>query len=287
MEQIRRLQLAQLYIMKKVDEICNENGIRYYLCGGTLLGAVRHGGFIPWDDDLDITMYRDDLIRLTKIIREKYADLFFVQDFQSDKLYARYIPKIRLNGTVQMEEDYAKTDMHQGIYIDIFPLDHVTKKDGIGLHVRGKLLRFLFAYKTVRCTKNKQTTKNKKIAINILRPLSYLIPQCLINRLFDRVCMATDKPGAKYTTSFASHYLWKKQLVENSVYGEGVLYKFEDCEFRVPCGYTTLLTQIFGPKYMELPPAEKRNSGHVLVQIDLGKYETEIECVPKFEMGKR
>ena len=117
MDQIRKLQLAQLYIMKNIAAICDENNICYYLCGGTLLGAIRHSGFIPWDDDLDITMYRQDLKKLTKIVEEKYSDLFFVQNFQSDKNYARYIPKIRLNGTVQMEEDYAKSDIHQGIYI--------------------------------------------------------------------------------------------------------------------------------------------------------------------------
>ena len=277
MDQIRKLQLAQLYIMKNIAAICDENNICYYLCGGTLLGAIRHSGFIPWDDDLDITMYRQDLKKLTKIVEEKYSDLFFVQNFQSDKNYARYIPKIRLNGTVQMEEDYVKSDIHQGIYIDIFPLDHVTKSGGVGLVLRGKLLRLLFAYKTVRCTKNKQTTKWKKFLMNILRPFTYLIPQSFVNFLFDWVCTATDKPGAIYTTSFASHYMWKKQLVENSVYGEGTMHKFENCEFRIPSRYTDLLTQIFGPKYMDLPPVEKRNSGHTLVNIDLGKFNNEIE----------
>lgn len=284
MDQIRKLQLAQLYTMKKIAEICEENNICYYLCGGSLLGAIRHNGFIPWDDDLDITMYRKDLKRLANIIREKHSDEFFVQDFQSDKMYARYITKIRLNGTIQMEEDYVKSDIHQGIYIDIFPLDHVTQKSGIGLVLRGKLLRFLFAYKTVRCTKNKQTTKAKKFFMMVLRPFSYLIPQKFVNFLFDWICTATDKPGAKYTTSFASHYLWKRQLVENRIYGEGVLHKFENCMFRIPSGYTELLTQVFGPDYMQLPPVEKRNSGHMLVKIDLGKYEDEIINMVGMEM---
>lgn len=287
MDKVRKLQLAQLYIMKKIAEICEENDIRYYLCGGTLLGAIRHGGFIPWDDDLDITMYRKDLNKLVDIIKEKYSDEFFVQDFQSDKMYARYIPKIRLNGTVQMEEDYAKSDMHQGIYIDIFPLDHVTKKGGIGLVLRGKLLRLLFAYKTVRCTKNKQSTKGKKLLMTILRPFSYLIPQRFVNFLFDWTCTATDKPGAKYTTSFASHYLWKKQLVENRVYGEGMLYKFENCMFKIPDGYTELLTQVFGPDYMLPPPLEKRNSGHTLVEIDLGEYEDKIAKMVDMEIENK
>lgn len=276
MDILRKLQLAELYMMKKVAQICEENDIRYYLCGGSLLGAIRHGGFIPWDDDLDITMYREDLSRLCEIISRDYSDVFFVQNFETDKHYTRYITKIRLNGTKQAEEGYDKDDIHQGIYIDIFPLDHVTKRDGAGLKFRGRLLRFLFAYKTARCTKDKSATRGKKILIKILKPFTYLIPQSFINRLFHWTCTATDKPDAKYTTSFASHYKWKRQLVDNEVYGEGILHKFENEEFRIPAQYEKLLLQIFGDKFMELPPADKRNSGHTLVDIDLGRYETVV-----------
>lgn len=276
MDLLRKLQLVELHMMKKIAKICEENDIKYYLCGGSLLGAIRHGGFIPWDDDLDITMYREDLDKLVSIIKSNYTEEFFVQDFETDKHYTRYITKIRLNGTKQMEDGYDKDDIHQGVYIDIFPLDHVTKKDGLGLKFRGRLIRWLFAYKTIRCTKDKKTTGIKKVFIKILKPFTYLIPQKLINKMFHWACTATDKPGAKYTTSFASHYRWKKQLVENDVYGEGVLHQFEGCNFRIPSQYHTLLLQIFGSKYMELPPEDKRDSGHVLTEIDLGKYDPEI-----------
>ena len=279
MDSLRKLQLAQLFAMREIANICEQNNIVYYLCGGSLLGAIRHDGFIPWDDDLDITMYRSELKKLTRILREEYSDKFFVQDFESDKNYTRYITKIRLNGTSQAEKGFENDGIHQGIYIDIFPLDHVTKTDGWGLRFRGKLLRLLFAYKSARCTKNLQTTKVKRALIKILKPLTYLVPAKVINGLFDWVCVATDKPNAKYTTSFASHYLWKKQLVENEVYGEGVLHKFENCEFRIPQKYEQLLLQIFGKNYMQLPPIEKRNSGHTLIKIDLGQYENLIEAM--------
>lgn len=277
MDIVRKLQLTQLYMMGEIADICEKNNIRYYLCGGTLLGAVRHQGFIPWDDDLDITMYRSDMNKLIRILQTSYCDKYFIQNCETDKNYTRYITKIRLNDTCQVEKNYKEDGIHGGIYIDIFPLDHVTKTDGIGLHVRGKLLRLLFAYKTTRCTKDWPTTKAKKVIIKILKPFTFLIPSSFVNKLFDWVCTASDKPGAKYTTSFASHYLWKKQLVDNDVYGEGIMLKFENTEFRVPSRYLDLLTQIFGENYMELPPEEKRTSGHTLVKIDLGKYESVIE----------
>jgi len=276
MEQIRKLQLAQLYMMREIAQICETHGLTYYLCGGTLLGAVRHGGFIPWDDDLDITMYREDLNKLIAIMQKEHSEKYFVQTFQTDKAYTRYIPKIRLNGTYQVELNNEKVDMHKGIYIDIFPLDHVTKTGGVGLYLRGKILRLLFAYKTARYANEKPVTKVKKIIMKLVSPLTRLVPDKMMNKLFDKVCTATDKPGAKYTTSFASHYLWKRQLVSNDVYGEGTFLAFENTQLRVPSKYLALLTQVFGEDYMQLPPEEKRNSGHTLVKIDLGEYTDQI-----------
>lgn len=276
MESLRKLQLAQLFMIREIDQICKTHGLTYYLCGGTLLGAVRHGGFIPWDDDLDITMYREDLNKLIAIIQKEYGQKYFVQTFQTDKRYTRYIPKIRLNNTYQVELGNENVDMHNGIYIDIFPLDHVTKTGGIGLYLRGKLLRLLFAYKTARYAKEKPTTKVKRIIIKIVKPFTWLVPDQLVNKLFDKVCTASDKPGAKYTTSFASHYLWKRQLVPNEVYAEGAFLTFENTKLHVPSKYLELLTQVFGEDYMQLPPEDKRNSGHTLVRIDLGEYEEQI-----------
>lgn len=277
MDNLRKLQLTQLYILKQISKICEENGLKYYLCGGTLLGAVRHQGFIPWDDDLDITMYRKDLERLIEIVQIKHSDTMFVQTFQTDSKYTRYIPKIRLNNTVQAERGTGDDEIHHGVYVDIFPLDHVTKQGGFGLWLRGKMVRLLFAYKTTRHSKSKSATKIKLLLKKCLKGFTYLVPNKLINWMFDWVCTISDKPGAKYTTSFASHYRWKKQLVDNSVYGEGTFLKFEDAEFRVPSKYLDLLTQVFGENYMQLPPVEKRNSGHTLVKIDVGEYEAEIE----------
>lgn len=280
MNTLRKLQLIQLYMLKDIDRICSENGIVYYICGGTLLGAVRHKGFIPWDDDVDITMYRDDLKRFERVIGEKYSDKYFIQNFQTDKNYTRYITKLRLNGTCQAEAGIVDDDIHQGVYIDIFPLDKVTKSDGLGLRFRGGLLRYLFAYKTARHASNKITTRAKRIVIKLIKPFTRLIPSKAVNRMFDWVCTATSAETAGYTTSFASRYLWKRQLVANEVYGDGVLVPFEDGLFRAPAGYDILLRQLYRD-YMALPPEDKRNSGHELVKIHLGKYEDIIQSMEK------
>lgn len=273
MNDLRKLQLAELYMLKDIANICEANGIKYYITAGTLLGAVRHKGFIPWDDDLDITMYRKDLQKLTSLLRSEYKEKYFVQSFDTDKNYTRYITKIRLNGTKQVEEIYENDDINHGIYIDIFPLDHTTKSGGIGLAIRGKILRLLFAYKTTKHTKSWKTSKFKQIVINILKPITYLIPDSLINKAFDYCCSKTDVEGAKYTTSFASHYLWNKQMFPNEVYGEGVKIVFEDGKFIAPTKYLILLEQLYGPNYMDIPDEHLRDSGHILQKIDLGEYD--------------
>lgn len=275
MELLRKLQLTQLHILKDITQICKENNLQYFLGGGTLLGAIRHGGFIPWDDDVDIVMYRKDLRKLEAILIEKYSEKYFVQNFRTDKRYTRYITKVRLNGTLQVSKGLENVQMHKGIYLDIFPLDFVNKKDGIGLEIRGKIIRLLFAYKTIRYSLDKNTTPRKKRLIKILSPFSRLIPDRIVNMTFDYICTMSERKNCMYTTNFASGYGWKKQLVDNSVYGEGTYKKFEDTEFLVPDKYDVILSQLYN-NYMELPPLEKRKSGHVIVNIDIGEYKAKI-----------
>ena len=277
MNQLRRLQLVQLYILKKIKEICDENDLKYYLIGGTLLGAIRHKGFIPWDDDIDIVMYRKDLEFLEKIIKEKYNDEFFVQNFCTDPFYTRYITKIRLNGTVQEESNNIKMNINKGIYIDIFPLDYVKHNKGIGMYLRGRLLRILFALKTVKHVKRRNKSTWKKWIITVIKIPVFLIPDHMLNLLFKMVCERDNKNKCQYTTNFASHFGWEKQTYLNEVYGEGELAQFENSFFRIPAKSEVILRSIYGTDFMKLPPLEKRNSGHTLVQIDFGNYGNTME----------
>lgn len=122
---VRHVQKKILEIMKYIDSLCRANGIAYYIMGGTALGAVRHGGFIPWDDDLDIFMTPDQYARFKRIFQEENSQLFVLQEWRTDKKYLEYA-KVRMNGTTFIEENYKDwTDMHHGIYVDIMILHKV------------------------------------------------------------------------------------------------------------------------------------------------------------------
>lgn len=119
---LRKGQLRMLDILKAVDKICRAHHIPYWLSSGTLLGAVRHGGFIPWDDDLDIELLREDYLRLLPLLREELPGQFMLHDKVSDKDYPHLYAKVRDKHSC-IEEDYAFEMKHKGCFIDIFPLE--------------------------------------------------------------------------------------------------------------------------------------------------------------------
>lgn len=273
---LRKLQLLQLEILKDIDKICTEHHLTYYMVGGTLLGAVRHNGFIPWDDDIDIAMYREDYNKIQKILISNMSDKYFVQNFYTDRYYTRYIAKVRLKGTRQVEKGLAEVDSHKGVYVDIFPLDYVKKKSGLELWVRGAIVRCLFAYKTMRVGTNHEMVKAKQVLKQLLRWITFLIPNAFVNRLFDYSCSKDNGKACLYTTSFASRYRWKRQLYTNSVFGKGTRLDYEGCRFNAPVQYETILKRIYG-NYLEFPPEEKRYEGHKLVEIAFGEYDALLE----------
>jgi len=124
-QSVKDVQAKILYVMKYIDKICRENDIDYYIMGGTALGAVRHGGFIPWDDDLDIFMMPSEYEKFKLVFKKENSSEFVLQEWRTTPKYLEYA-KIRMNGTTFIEECYKdKKDMHHGIYVDIMILHKV------------------------------------------------------------------------------------------------------------------------------------------------------------------
>ena len=280
--QLRKLQLCQLHILEDIDRICEQEGLTYYLFGGSALGAVRHGGFIPWDDDLDIAMYREDYDRFQQIMIDKHTDRYFLQSVDTDPQYPRVIEKVRLKGTVQQERSFERVDCDNGIYVDVFPIDYVKHSGGIGMWLRGKVVRWCFAYKTITCGSNNGHNMGLKRA---LRGVARLVPAKWVERLMRYVCVKDNGKTTKYSTVFLSGYRWKRQMQNSETYGSGKRMWFESGVFWVPADVDTFLRNVYGD-YMKLPPPEKRVA-HKLTRIDFGKYDAALEAEVDAEEEKK
>lgn len=126
-QSVRQVQVKILEIMKYIDTLCRKNGITYYIMGGTALGAVRHKGFIPWDDDLDIFMTPDQYSKFKRVFKKEKSNLYMLQEWKTTPDYLEYA-KVRMNGTTFIEEAYEnRKDLHQGIYVDIMILHKIPK----------------------------------------------------------------------------------------------------------------------------------------------------------------
>ena len=121
---LRRQQMRMLEILVEIDKICKKHDIRYWLSSGTLIGAMRHNGFIPWDDDLDIEMMRSDYVRLMEVLPSELPDWLALQNDETDPNYFFYYAKVRDRRSKMLEQNnYDRLWQEQGIYIDIFPLE--------------------------------------------------------------------------------------------------------------------------------------------------------------------
>lgn len=272
---IDKVKALELAVLQYVDSICKTHGLKYYLVKGSLLGAVRHKGFIPWDDDIDIAMYREDYNKFTQIVLADKNPKYFLQNMETDANYSRYITKIRVNDTLFMEQRVQNLKMHHGVFIDIFPLDRIKNPNSLTLKLRVAVAAILLRINEIRKGLTNASTQFKTRRNKIIkRVLSFLpISSRFFNRMVDMLYGFNNKSkSATFTTSFACRYGWRKETFPNDVYGEGTQVVFEGKPFNAPEKWDIILKRLYGEAYMDIPPKEKQVSGHHLIKIDLGHY---------------
>lgn len=271
-EILKELQKIELEILLEVDRLCKKHNIRYFLVSGTLLGAVRHKGFIPWDDDVDICMPIKDYYKFCKIAKKELDHNFFLQNFETD-FTNKWPAKIRKNGTTAIEKGFEKSIFHQGIWIDVFPLIGVNNdKEWIAK-----------AYKKSDFSKN--LLRKRQGAMKDFKTLPYdkkllkFIPFKLV-RLVVRIIISTVfKSHEKF--EFCT-YLWGNAKIsprfKSDIFAEDCEVEFEGHMFPAPKRWDDYLKLVYGD-YMTPPPPEKRNGGcHTISIIDLkNNYTNYIE----------
>lgn len=262
---VLKLQNVILNIMKHIDDFCERHGINYYIIGGTALGAVRHEGFIPWDDDLDIAMTRENYNRFIDLYeKEGNKDDFFLQVGRRD--WPLYFSKLRLLGT-RFEESGALDEIKEdkrGIFVDIFPLDVASSLCFIRLwqYVCSKLL-------IAEALSNRHYHTNsllKKMIIFLSKPVK--IP--FVQQFLYCQVLRFNKKKTGYIGDFFEITRFKDAAYPIRFWGNPKKIMFEKIALYGPEMIKDYLTLYFG-NYMELPPVEKRKCGHNN-GIDFGNY---------------
>lgn len=262
---LRKLQLTQVEILDEIVSICEKHSLRYYLIYGTLLGAARHQGFIPWDDDLDIGMPREDYDKFTKLCKTELSDKFYLHSIENDNGYWLSFNKVRKNGTAFAESDLENKETHNGIFVDIFPLDEARKGSGKWYDIKRNFIRFLRYPIRQKANIAYNKFSLRSIIAFVFKPFSIAAMQ----KFIDKLMKSENGKGGKYYVNYCGEYKIQKELILKEHYGNGVKILFEGKEYNVPTDYDFVLRHIY-KDYMQLPPPEDRIQKHKPEYIDFG-----------------
>ncbi len=252
-EELRRLQLTELEMLEEVDRICRKNGIPYSLDAGTLLGAVRHKGFIPWDDDLDVMLLHKDYERFYEACKKDLdTSRFFFQDYRTDPNYRWGYGKMRRLGTEYIKAGQEKLKQRTGICIDIFDAENIPD----GEKERSKYIRQMFCVRKMMYSALGRTNEGNPL-MRLWYSLLYLVPIRTVFRIKNRW---TRKVNATRT----ENVFFPTWPVKNHPYGfprrlfdEFTDVEFEGGKYMTIRDYDTYLKIRYGD-YMKLPPVEQR-----------------------------
>lgn len=259
----KELHQVELEILLVFRDICKRHNLTYYLSGGTFLGAVRHGGFIPWDDDVDVAMPRDDYEKFIKVVNFELSEDMEFKSIDNDYNYHVSWARIINNRVKVIVNNFQKPEIEPA-WIDIFPLDgmpnNIIKMKIHKVHLLWRRVMFGWAnYKYISYNK-KNRPWYEKFLMFIGKTLK---PGKLMN--LKKQYMKMEKALMKYPASksnvymnFKGSYIFKSIMDKKIYYGDGAVYTFEGQQFNAPANYDAYLTKIYGD-YMKLPPEEKRN----------------------------
>lgn len=271
---LRKVQLVQLQILIEFDRICKINNLPYQLFSGSLLGAVRHKGFIPWDDDVDVCMLRKDYNSLVKICREELDESYFLQTHETDKEYIHSFARIRKNNTFALQHYYSNVDMHHGIFIDVFPLDKVSPNT-----ISGKLQYYaIYTLRSLKFLKIKALHSNnvyKRYVQGILYYLLKPFKMNTINNLETKIVCMFENKNTKLSTCLTEGEkdVYYSYMIENEEFYDIVQMEFEGHLFSAPSNYHKILTRNF-KDYMSLPPIDEQKPHHGIIEV---RFDTNSE----------
>lgn len=268
--ELRKLQLVELDLMRLFSEICEKYHLRYYLVGGTMLGAIRHQGFIPWDDDMDVGMPRPDYEKFLKIVDKELPEGYGSLNYKKNKKYNRYFSRI-VNKKVKITNASNTKTIVEDAWLDIFPFDGMPESklrqnlhfwymtvirffyhascfdELVNLNRPGRPWYLQLAIKFVSWTHIGSGMNTKRLMLRVEKQLKKY-----------------DYDKSKYMISFFGAYM-KREIVDKKMLGDGAKYKFEDLMLNGPVKYDEFLTHFYGD-YMT-PPKDADKDKHNIKKI--------------------
>lgn len=273
MDLLRSVQLCQLDIALEIKRICEKYNIKYFLVYGTLLGAIRHNGFIPWDDDLDIGMLRKDFEKFKEKCEFELSQDFFLQTRESDPTYGLPFAKIQIKNTFYEEfcssNEYSTS--RNKIFVDIFPFDNFPDKK---IEQLFQLIKNEY-YERLLLTKMNydfSTSKHKNI-YRLFKILSYLYStKKLTETLLKNSTKWNTETNPKRVISLTTTNFFLKGDIRYEALSMQIPHLFEGYYFPIPIGWEEMLIDNYGD-YLKLPPIENRIPKHLHSNVSFGTYK--------------
>lgn len=267
----KQLQNIEFEILMEIDRVCKLLGISYTLFAGTALGAVRHNGFIPWDDDIDIAMLMEDYNRFIQEAPKYLKDEYFLQTRDTDKNYPLVFAKVRNSNTTFVEEDLKDLDINHGVYIDVFPLNKIPK-DKKAQFIRKIALNFL---DILRICNNKIICNKGSMSRKVIKYFFHYISKVYG---MDNILKQEQKILTYYNSKEAyevdlypdepNYMKGKNVTLPQNIFSNLIEIEFENKKFPIISEFDIFLKAYYGD-YMKLPPIEERVSKHNAYKIDL------------------
>lgn len=258
----KKLRKNQIKILNEIIRICEEENIKYFLDYGTLLGAVRHKGYIPWDDDIDIGMFREDYEKFMKIAPKKLQDGFILCNYKTEKDYFLSFAKVRLKNTIMLEKENENLDINNGIWVDIFPYDNLSRPNSIFIKVRKKVFDVSTTLISIKLNLNYYKDEKKK---KILKIIVKFLPLKLLHFIRNFACKININKNSNYICNLDED---KKELTYNGFVRSKMLpnknVTFEGKEYKTCSEIDYVLTAKYGD-YMKIPKKEDQKTHNPLI----------------------
>jgi len=264
---LKKLQELELMMLKDFIKICDENNLEYFMYSGSLIGAVRHKGFIPWDDDIDVIMFREDYDKFVEIFKSQKNEKYDLLTAENTDDYFLLFSKIVLKGTKFEEWWFDQVNFDLGIFIDIFVLDDAPKNK-FSQKIFTRRAHILNRFISISTLKFSNYPKSTQFIVNTLHLLfkKFNLSPCFFKKKFFNLIKKNNGSDSVFIVS--SWYY--NEIYQKTDWTPSVKLQFEDIMVNVPNDYDKILTRLYGD-YMQLPPEEDRYN-HITETLDFGPY---------------